>query len=77
MRFATRLSIRVAPAVGAVIAFAVVAVIGVAIGVAWLAWIGLAGAVARALSAAGMIDPFDNQIHVVALKRAVDRAHLA
>ncbi len=36
-----------------------------------------AGAVARALSAAGMTDPFDNQIHVVALKRAVDRAHLA
>ena len=48
LRFATRLSIRVAPAVGAVIAFAVVAVIGVAIGVAWLAWIGLAGAVAAA-----------------------------
>jgi signal transduction histidine kinase len=48
LRFATRLSIRVAPAVGAVIAFAVVAVIGVAIGVAWLAWIGLAGALAAA-----------------------------
>lgn len=36
-----------------------------------------AGAVAHALSAAGVTDPFDNQIHVVALKRAVDRAHLA
>jgi len=36
-----------------------------------------AGAVARALSAAGITDPFDNQIHVVALKRAVDRARLA
>ena len=36
-----------------------------------------AGAVARVLSAAGITDPFDNQIHVVALKRAVERAHLA
>ena len=36
-----------------------------------------AGAAARVLSAAGMTDPFDNQIHVVALKRAIDRAHLA
>ncbi len=35
------------------------------------------GAAARALSAAGMTDPIDNQIHVVALKRAIERAGLA
>ena len=35
------------------------------------------GAAARVLSAAGMTDPFDNQIHVVALKRAIDQADLA
>lgn len=35
------------------------------------------GAAARALSAAGMTDSFDIQIHVVALKRAVDRARHA
>jgi aerobic carbon-monoxide dehydrogenase medium subunit len=35
------------------------------------------GAAARALSAAGMTDPIDNQIHVVALKRAIARAGLA
>ena len=36
-----------------------------------------AGVAKRVLSDAGMTDPFDNQIHVVALKRAVDRAQLA
>jgi carbon-monoxide dehydrogenase medium subunit len=36
-----------------------------------------ADATARVLSAAGMTDPFDNQIHVVALKRAIDRAQHA
>jgi len=36
-----------------------------------------AGAAARVLSAAGMTDPYDNRIHVVALKRAIDRARLA
>jgi carbon-monoxide dehydrogenase medium subunit len=35
------------------------------------------GAAARVLTAAGMTDRFDNQIHVVALKRAIDRANLA
>jgi carbon-monoxide dehydrogenase medium subunit len=35
------------------------------------------GAVARALNAAGIVDPLDNQIHVAALKRAMDRAGLA
>lgn len=34
------------------------------------------GAVARALNAAGMTNALDNQIHVVALKRAVDQANL-
>jgi len=34
-------------------------------------------AAARVLIAAGMTDRFDNQIHVVALKRAIDRANLA
>jgi len=29
------------------------------------------------LAAAGMTDRFDNQIHVAALKRAIDRANLA
>lgn len=32
------------------------------------------GAAARALNAAGMTDSVDNQIHVVALKRAIDQA---
>jgi len=36
-----------------------------------------ASAAARVLIAAGMTDRFDNQIHVVALKRAIDRANLA
>jgi aerobic carbon-monoxide dehydrogenase medium subunit len=36
-----------------------------------------AGAAARVLTAAGMTDRFDNQIHVAALKRAIDRANLA
>ena len=36
-----------------------------------------AGAAARVLSSAGMTDPYDNRIHVVALKRAIDRARLA
>jgi aerobic carbon-monoxide dehydrogenase medium subunit len=36
-----------------------------------------AGAAARVLTAAGMTDRFDNQIHVVALKRAIDLANLA
>ena len=36
-----------------------------------------AGAAARVLSAAEMTDPYDNRIHVVALKRAIDRARLA
>lgn len=36
-----------------------------------------AGAATRMLTAAGMTDPFDNQIHAVALKRAIDRADLA
>ena len=36
-----------------------------------------AGAAARVLSAAEMTDPYDNRIHVVALKRAIDRASLA
>lgn len=35
------------------------------------------GAAVRVLNAAGMTDPLDNQIHVAALKRAVDRANLA
>ena len=35
------------------------------------------GAAARALNAAGLTDPLDNQIHVAALKRAIDRADLA
>ncbi|MGH7617548.1 MAG: FAD binding domain-containing protein, partial [Gemmatimonadaceae bacterium] len=35
------------------------------------------GAAARVLIAAGMTDRFDNQIHVAALKRAIDRANLA
>ena len=35
------------------------------------------GAAARVLTAAGMTDRFDNQIHVAALKRAIDRASLA
>jgi carbon-monoxide dehydrogenase medium subunit len=34
------------------------------------------GAAARALNAAGMTDALDNQIHVVALKRAIDQANL-
>jgi len=34
-------------------------------------------AAARVLIAAGMTDRFDNQIHVAALKRAIDRANLA
>jgi carbon-monoxide dehydrogenase medium subunit len=34
-------------------------------------------AATRVLEAAGMTDRFDNQIHVVAMKRAVDRANLA
>ena len=34
------------------------------------------GAAARALSAAGVTDTLDNQIHVVALKRAIDQASL-
>jgi aerobic carbon-monoxide dehydrogenase medium subunit len=34
-------------------------------------------AAARVLTAAGMTDRFDNQIHVAALKRAIDRANLA
>lgn len=34
------------------------------------------GAAARVLNAAGMTDSLDNQIHVVALKRAIDRANL-
>lgn len=33
-------------------------------------------AAARVLTAAGMTDRFDNQIHVVAMKRAIDRANL-
>ena len=36
-----------------------------------------AGAAARALDAAGMTDPLSNQIHLVALERAIDRALLA
>jgi aerobic carbon-monoxide dehydrogenase medium subunit len=36
-----------------------------------------AGAAARVLNAAGMTDSFDNQIHVVALKRAMHMAQLA
>jgi signal transduction histidine kinase len=48
LRFATRSSIRPAIAVGAVVAFAVVAVVGLATGASLLAWIGLAGAVAAA-----------------------------
>ena len=36
-----------------------------------------AGAAARMLSAAGMTGPYDNQIHVAALKRAIAQAHLA
>jgi len=35
------------------------------------------GAAARALNAAGIVDSLDNQIHVAALKRAMDRAGLA
>ncbi len=35
------------------------------------------GAAERLLNAAGMTDPFDNQIHVVALKRAIEQAGLA
>ena len=35
------------------------------------------GAAARVLSAAGMTDRFENQIHVAALKRAIDQAYLA
>jgi carbon-monoxide dehydrogenase medium subunit len=35
------------------------------------------GAAANVLAAAGMTDRYDNQIHVAALKRAIDRAHLA
>lgn len=35
------------------------------------------GAAAGALNAAGVVDPLDNQIHVAALKRAMDRAGLA
>ncbi len=35
------------------------------------------GEAARALEAAGMTDPLDRQIHVVALKRAIDQANLA
>ena len=35
------------------------------------------GAAASVLIAAGMTDRFDNQIHVAALKRAIDRANLA
>jgi carbon-monoxide dehydrogenase medium subunit len=35
------------------------------------------GEAARALDAAGMTDPLDRQIHVVALKRAIDQANLA
>ena len=35
------------------------------------------GAAASVLIAAGMADRFDNQIHVAALKRAIDRANLA
>jgi aerobic carbon-monoxide dehydrogenase medium subunit len=34
-------------------------------------------AAARVLTAAGIMDRFDNQIHVVALKRAIDQANLA
>jgi aerobic carbon-monoxide dehydrogenase medium subunit len=34
-------------------------------------------AAARVLTAAGITDRFDNQIHVAALKRAIDRANLA
>jgi len=52
LRFATRLSIRVALAVAAGVLFAAVAIVGLAIGKAWLAWIGLAGAVAAAGAAA-------------------------
>ena len=36
-----------------------------------------AGAAAHVLSAAGMTDPYDNRIHVVALKRAIAQAGLA
>ncbi|MEK7877489.1 MAG: FAD binding domain-containing protein [Pseudomonadota bacterium] len=36
-----------------------------------------AGAAARVLSAAGMTDHYDTRIHVVALKRAIDRADRA
>jgi len=35
------------------------------------------GAAARALNVAGIVDSLDNQIHVAALKRAMDRAGLA
>lgn len=35
------------------------------------------GAAKRALNAAGMTDPIDTQIHVVALRRAIERAKLA
>jgi signal transduction histidine kinase len=46
LRFAKRLSIRPALLVATVAAFAVLAVIGLATGMPWLAWLGLAGAVA-------------------------------
>ena len=36
-----------------------------------------ASTAARELSAAGMTDPYDNRIHVVALKRAIDQAERA
>jgi carbon-monoxide dehydrogenase medium subunit len=36
-----------------------------------------AGAAARELSASGMTDPYDNRIHVVALKRAIEQADRA
>ena len=52
LRFATRLSTRFASAVAAVVAGAVVAAIGFAIGNAWLAWIGLVGAIVAAGAAA-------------------------
>jgi carbon-monoxide dehydrogenase medium subunit len=35
------------------------------------------GAAKRVLNASGMSDPIDTQIHVVALRRAIERAKLA
>ncbi|HEX6489997.1 MAG TPA: histidine kinase [Gaiellaceae bacterium] len=48
MRFAKRSSTRAALLVAAVAAWAVLAVLGLATGTGWLAWVGLAGAVAAA-----------------------------